>query len=116
MKSEAQQKLMTIKQETVKALQRSRNRISKPENWCRKAMALDMNGAAVNTNSRKAVAWCAYGSVCMEAKPFSLARHYCLAWLRQGVGLNYQGLTSFNDVATHAQVIELFDRTIEAQS
>lgn len=107
-------------------LEAARTLISDPERWTTGDYALDADGNSVLPVSPRAACWCALGAI-------DRASHYAAGHdeflehatvlrelqktVRQDLGFtSIGGIVDYNDTATHDQVLELFDRTIERLS
>lgn len=85
--------------------------IEKPENWCKFQMAKDASGGVVNTADPRACRFCAMGAIRRVAKS-SAALVYAERKLARAVPAG--SISQFNDTSTHADVVALFRRAIEA--
>lgn len=97
-------------------LRRARERISDPSNWAKEAYALDSYGVSVPVQSPSACAWCAVGAVVAEPLPLPSCDIFMLVNIAQGWGgevVAHQPLIEFNDSHTHAEVLAVFDSTIQ---
>jgi len=98
---------MTTTKQTLIA---ARALIEKPENWTQKAMARDAIGCKVNLSNPGAVCFCALGAIDKSA-PFENLFLEAIRALKPYMGW---AIETFNDRHTHAEVLEAFDKAIEA--
>lgn len=92
---------------TLELLKAARARIERPEAWTRGTAARDPDGLGVRARSKDAVCWCAAGAVVAVS---GLGAHKRpMELLRAEAGTL---VSDFNDTRTHAEVLDLFDRTI----
>lgn len=94
---------------TLEILTKARDLISDPARWTQKAFARDNSGESINNRSSYAVCWCAMGAVYKTSSnnrasvPFSFLHAAAGMWAG-----------NFNDTHTHAEVLAVFDKAIEA--
>lgn len=96
-------------------VRRARNLISDPEHWCQGSWAKDKNGSNLRFCDDDAVSFCAAGALGRagsEAGCDTFLPHEIYDTLDRVIGRG-GSLTAFNDDHTHAEVIALFDQTIE---
>lgn len=107
---------MTSKEMTVREhLIAAKALIDTPEKWAQGELARDANNDPVSMFSEKAVCFCAMGAVykvpvgwkntaeILKKLDAAAAEKANQAW----------NIASFNDKATHAEVMQVFDRAIE---
>lgn len=90
-------------------LRAARERISAPERWTQGRSARDATGFGVVSTDPSAVCWCAFGAV-LACPSDSLSAGAALSALDDEAPGG--SASAFNDTATHAEVLDLFDRTI----
>ncbi len=106
------------------ALSFAKEKISKPENWCKGALFKDVNDKAVYSKKilgdgcldANTVKFCATGVIFSLQNP--VLEDKCFNALAKAIMLieekyiNYS-LSNYNDNSKHFQVMELFDKAIE---
>lgn len=118
------------------ALLKAKEILSNEENWCHGNYAIDSLGSPVVPGSNKACKFCAIGALCKILLPnesvmssvesFSVDNEIIERYVRPAATMNsyYSGvdlgelpwcsIVFFNDSqATHAQLMEMFDKAIE---
>lgn len=91
----------------------ARARIAEPDKWTQGAGARAANGSITRVRSKEACRWCVLGAIEVETGPgpdFLAAADAVECQLSDGPWL----LSRFNDTHTHAEVLALLDRAIEA--
>lgn len=96
---------------TKEILIAARKLIEKPEHWTQRAFATNEIGNPTIPGARTAASWCAEGAV-RRVGGDCLAT-YVVRDLERACG--WQGVLTFNDSHTHAEVLAAFDRAIESQ-
>lgn len=91
----------------VEVLRDARALIAKPEAWCKRYYARDKDGRQANAGDLKAVCWCMAGAVDRAAHAFHANERQAL----QDV-IGSDALATFNDRATHAEALAVFDEAI----
>lgn len=106
-----------------KVLEKARNLIYHQSRWTKNTMARDANGGDVDDTSPRATCWCSLGAVNRAA--YELTDSY--SWMARDIeasaakeALRYtlhalhgdDRIAVFNDTHTHAEVLNLFDETI----
>lgn len=97
-------------------LRLARALIADEKRWCRGVSARDKHGQHVSALAQEACRWCASGALVAvnkdDLEPASKAldelEHVISAEIRHGLDL-----PMFNDTRTHAEVLALFDWTID---
>jgi hypothetical protein len=105
---------------TLEILIAGRARIDTPERWTRGDWARDANGVGVEPLSPDAVCFCAMGAVDAAAASEEYAVYLrAVAALRDAIpkGLRLISVPTYQDcdTTTHADVMAMFDRAIEAE-
>lgn len=97
------------------ALKAARRLLSKPERWTKGWFAKDKDGADVSELSKHATCFCPEGAIYRSAP--GLLETDALAALERGLPKQWYSVPLWNDAPrrTHAQVLRLFDRAIEAE-
>jgi hypothetical protein len=97
------------------ALIAAQNLIRNPERWTQGAYARNVDGVAVSPRELSAKCWCASGAVYHVTKDsqffVNTAALLALGALRE---VAEGSVTTFNDLAGHSEVLDLFDAAIEA--
>jgi len=119
---------------TEDLLRKARKRIENKQNWCKGYAAVDKDGLFITpTGSPAAVSWCAMGAIRRESSVhygrmyLGRYRRYTkenVAALKARKALvdvlpeKFVVLSRYNDhpETTHAEILELFDRAIEAEA
>lgn len=99
---------------TVDILRAARAKIENPENWCQGVYFASASGERVAPWA--AERWCATGAVWAVVGTGAEKYHErgpALHALCDAIGGEWQ--TDYNDTHTHAEVIAMFDRAIEAE-
>jgi hypothetical protein len=98
---------------TSEVLRQARKLIEKPEHWTRGANARKANGLQCSPNSIEAFCFCSNGALSRVAPVFEDYNPAYLALTR----VCGDSFISFNDAPgrTHAEVLDLLDRTIAAE-
>ena len=109
-------------QGVLDVLKAARELISVPERWTQGHFARDASGNLVNSSNPAAVCWCVYGATMAAARRVGTTTEGA-AEADRALEETFGGddLDIWNDAPgrTHAEVLDLFDRTIawiEAQS
>lgn len=95
-------------------LEKAREKIARPENWCRGALARDAKRRSVRPETPEACRWCVFGAVQaatnVNANPAALDAFRLL----NDAARPSQGMDNFNDNYrhSHADILALFDRAI----
>ncbi len=105
------------KEKALSCLIGARLLLSDAENHCKESAALDSLGDSVTECSDKAVQWCMLGAMhCGQGR--SSYNYTAYQVLRNVISENWNiaGVSTFNDVSyrKHEEVLEAFDRAIEA--
>ena len=110
---------------TVEALKAAKEIIATPEKWCREYYAMDATGACISALSEEAVCFCALGAlqrVCIvdldKCNDYGALYADTASVLYRAIKNSIKkfcDVASFNDTATHADVIAMFDRAIAAE-
>lgn len=103
---------MTTTRDTLVA---ARALIAEPGMWTQRAFARNANGLPVSDSYGLATCWCSVGAIRVASKRSSVRADTASALVRRGIG-NPESLAEWNDAPerTHAEVLEAFDRAIEA--
>lgn len=106
--------LAAHKARTAANLTAARDLIATAETWTQGCYARGRQGQACNVFARSATCFCAIGALCKitarlveqtgEAQPEMAALH-------DAIGMS---VSSYNDMHSHAHVLSMFDRAIEA--
>lgn len=96
----------------VELLTRARAIIENPQNWTKGEMARDAGGRLVVSHSPDAVCFCAVGALRRAAYELCIDRFPSFYTLQKWCGT--EPVPLFNDTHTHADVLALYDRAIEA--
>lgn len=98
---------------TAKILKAARDLISKPENWTTGGLARNPDGVFVPVSSIDAVCFCALGAIdkVSEDKAY---RNWAYERLRDALGDGRRMVSTFNDSASHSEVLDLFSKAIKA--
>ena len=86
-----------------------RKKIERRECWTQNVVARDSYGVPVVSTSEKACCWCLAGAIEFEVDNLQLWSDVICSFDEV---LNGQNLVVFNETHTHAEVIEVLDRTI----
>ena len=100
---------------TVDLLKAARARIERPEAWTQVESARDASGHPVGSTRADAVCWCILGALSYAGAAGALGDDGPpLRELRATLGGDLVSISEWNDAPdrTHAEVIDLFDRTI----
>ena len=105
-----------------------RTRLSDPERWCQRTLAVDMHDGARSPSEPSAVAWCLFGAAELELEiawqddgavashraPFrtELFRVLNTAVAQFSTG-RYLFVAPFNDASSHAEVLAFLDFAIK---
>lgn len=92
-------------------LREVRAKISKPERWTTGAVARNADGERTGATNKTATRWCLNGALCAVSKDEDEDRKAYNTLMLVIGGANSMGL--FNDMHTHAQVLDVLDRAIE---
>lgn len=98
-------------------LQAARKTITKPDRWVKGSLALNApHGQRVHPAALDAKCWCAMGAVMRATNELRGAWNHpdfevVNVALAQAMG---RGVPGFNDTSTHEQVLQAFDKAIEA--
>ena len=103
-------------EDTLSVLRSAKELISTPERWTRGEMARDEAGRCVSHSDDAAVSWCIEGAIWRSVK-HEESRFNALQALSRELPVELRWPHVFNDYddTTHADVMELFDRTIAAE-
>lgn len=101
-------------------IRRVRARLDKPEHWTRGSFARDAKGNAVVATDPKATCWCLVGAFLVESPDpvnpinshMATQRASKIVTIDRGSNSG-SSVVTFNDGASHAEVIALLDRSIE---
>jgi hypothetical protein len=100
----------------LQIVERARALIADEQNWCRRHLALDVNGVVVSPTSAKAVKRCGLGAVIAAA--YQLTHDFDAAHQlsHEVLGPRSRAVTLMhvNDTRGHAAVLALFDEVIAA--
>jgi len=98
---------------TAPYLREAQEIIRDPENWCKGALAKDMEGNEVELYSRSAAQFCAKGALLLacggDADGLPSLEHYMLKAKPFGQALHYVGI---NELRGHEAVMKVFDEAI----
>lgn len=105
---------------TLTVLEEARELIADEQHWCRDADARDSLGRIVAVDAPRAVAWCALGALarrCIDRGLGGSIQMQALMALAHTADILVAGpvfktVPAYNDAHTHAEVLDLFDRTI----
>lgn len=97
--------------EVAGVLRKARAVVSDQTRWCRGALARDTCGRVVKPADASAERWCALGALHVACPVGSIIRMQAFAALRDALHVGMR-IDEFNDTATHAQVVDLYDRAI----
>jgi hypothetical protein len=102
---------MTTEMTTRETLVKARELIIKPENWRQGTAARTKTGRETSPSSRYATQFCALGALSRVTRgPVCITAQIILS-----VAIGRKSIVIFNDIHTHAEVIEMFDKAIEAE-
>jgi hypothetical protein len=93
---------------TADNLRRARAKIERPECWTKGEYAKDTDGRKVGVRNPSAHCWCALGALMATGCTVETAGYL----LRPHLPTEYRNAWSFNDRATHADILALYDRAI----
>ena len=100
----------------IQIVEGARALIADEQNWCRRNLANDVNGALIYPTSERAVKWCGLGAVIAAAyqltHDFDTANRLGHEALRPRYGA--ATVIYVNDTIGHAAVLALFDEVIAA--
>src|SRR5262249_26258871 len=100
----------------VQIVERARALVANEQHWCRRYLALDINGVVVSPTSANAVKRCGLGAVIAAA--YELTHDFDAAHQlgHEAMRPRYGAATVIhvNDVRGHAAVLALFDEVIAA--
>ena len=97
----------------IDLLRRTRKRIESPDHWRQGFFAANKKGEPCLAKSPDACSWCIVGALIVECPDDILLRLTALGAMDRKAGV-IGGAVGFNDAHTHAEVLALIDRTIEA--
>lgn len=102
---------------TKDALIAARDLISDPKRWTQGVLARDSNGNNDSVYGETACSFCASGALLRVSRGFftEAIRALMVADGQDPNDLEAPTVPIFNDTHTHAEVLALFDRAIEAQ-
>lgn len=99
--------------QTIEVLEKARELISDPERWTQKVQARGPGDLEVDVFSPTATKWCAIGA-CRKVSGHKDGRLLATANLGDTTRARaHCTVGTYNDKATHAQVLNVFDATIE---
>lgn len=108
---------------SLEVLQRARARITDPDRWAFRTVAVDSRNRNVDPRDPKAVAWCAIGAISAEVSPRSLGAAEIAAlavaarelWPELRGFDDWDAVTEVNDsyALGHEAVLKMYDRAIE---
>lgn len=101
--------------ETRAVLTKARALIEDPAHWLQGQGAVNLQGKVVNPSDPEALAFCAVGAVHRARAILGVREFAAIRVLQHHLPSGYRGQTelmSFNDKATHAAVLALFDAAI----
>jgi hypothetical protein len=84
-------------------------KIQDPKNWCRSALAKDIDGEPLHQDSPNAVRWCAVGALLSSTPKFYL-REKSITFLTESEQIEPAVV---NNVEGHEAVMKMFDRAIK---
>jgi hypothetical protein len=100
----------------LQIVERAHALIGDEQHWCRRALAIDVNGVPISPTSVNAVKRCALGAVIAAA--YQLTHDYDAAHRlgHEALRPHYSPATLIyvNDIRGHAAVLALFDEVIAA--
>lgn len=99
---------------TSEVLRTARAKIEKPENWTQGAWARDADQHDMMPQMAGACSFCAMGAVQFITGE-SEAFYVSMQALKRSLETAHVSVLAFNDTHTHAEVLALFDRAIEAE-
>ena len=98
----------------IEILKTARALISDPANWIQNSFATNKQGVTCPSHSREATCWCATGAI------FKAENGKDIGGIAEGALMETLGtrhydrhVPQYNDSHTHAEVLQLFDVTIE---
>ena len=101
----------------IEILERTRDRIKHPANWCKKYFARDITGQPTDPLGTEAISWCLQGALnceCKDSKEYMSAFHYLQDLVGVYVGWT-NSLGNFNNNSKHEDVIEFLGIAITAR-
>jgi hypothetical protein len=105
---------MTVRDVLVQA----RQRIATPEHWCRGALSRDREGVDTERYATEPCSWCAEGAlyavIDLDNEAEQEAAHAAFSLLNDALPKGRRVVARFNDNASHAEVLALYDRAIAA--
>lgn len=98
---------------TATILKAARDLIAKPENWTQGANARTKSGDQVGIKDSDAACFCAIGAIWRVSDVDAMAEK-ARDFLRDELTLPKRFVSTFNDVSTHSEVLDLFSKAIAA--
>ena len=95
----------------------ARELISKPEAWTKRSYARSAGGDPVVPYSPKAACWCVSGAISISGRDITV-RWAARDAILFAAGTSVMDVPTWNDAPerTHAEVLAVFDKAIEAES
>ena len=90
----------------------AREKIADPEHWTQHRYAATADGSTCYPTSRLAVRWCAIGSLNAVAGTGNIMDKVHIAHIALQAALGGNSVVEWQDEHNHADVLDLFDRTI----
>lgn len=98
----------------TEVLEASRDKIAKPEDWCRGNFAIDNDGNKTGECGDEAVAWCARGALYnVLDRPTRYGDPTSELLDAASWALFREGLVYVNDNRSHRDVMRVYDRAIQ---
>lgn len=99
----------------VEILRAARQKISDPTHWTTDSYARSKSGESVDSDSTRAVCWCALGAIFAVAGHREPAMHVAKEELYNAVSvLGGDGVAAINDERGHEAVLQMYDIAIAA--
>jgi hypothetical protein len=103
---------------TSKLLRAARAKIEREECWTKGVLARDAKDRPLfglsSASAPTAVCWCAEGAIWAVVKGDYGLGSYLLSELTSALPRGTDQLSEYNDVATHADILDAYDRAIAA--
>ena len=99
---------------TEEILQKAKDRIAAPENWCQEELSRDKSGKRCDPTELTAAAWCASGAISYVMGRDAVCGDSAEHALRDAsLELFGEIPASVNDSGTHEQVMRIYDVAIQ---